>query len=189
MGQSGRHSIRWRGYDYRQPGWYFVTLCSQDRKHIFAAVQNQHIQLNHLGLLVQSCWLAIPEHFPEIQLDHFIVMPNHIHGIIVIAGAKHGLSRLTTSAGSFRPCFAPTGTTPGSLGAIVQNFKSVTTRKIHQLDGYHEMRVWQRNYYEHIIRVERELNTIRKYIIDNPARWVNDRFHSFSQGRSKASKN
>jgi len=180
MGGTGRHSIRLRGYDYRQPGWYFVTLCSQGRKHIFAAAQDQHIRLNHIGILVQSCWQSIPEHFPEIQLDHFVIMPNHMHGIIVIAGAKHGSTELSNVADSPKPCFAPTGTLSGSLGAVIQNFKSVTTRKIHQLDGYHGMRVWQRNYYEHIIRIERELNTIRKYIIDNPARWAIDRFHSSS---------
>ncbi len=186
-----RRSIRLRGYDYTQAGAYFVTIVTQEREPLFGNVADGEMVLSAYGRVAATMWQRIPRHFPHVELDEWVVMPNHIHGIIVITGVvrgrgdafptKHsgsaGVAHGETSIASQVPdgeCVAPTGPPSGSLGAIVGNFKSVVTRRINRMRKTSGARVWQRNYYERIIRNERELNAIRQYIHDNPARWRDD---------------
>lgn len=181
-----RRSIRLQGYDYTQPGAYFVTICIREQECLLGNVENRTMVLSECGRLVERCWRALPRHFP-IELDEFVVMPNHVHGIIIIGKGEAFVGesqtqdkRRTKSKRVMNPkeeCFAPTlphGTQSGSLGAIIQNFKSVSARKINRVRAISGVSVWQRNYYERIVRNEDELNRIRCYIMDNPTHWETD---------------
>ena len=166
-----RRSVRLRDYDYRQAGAYFVTICAHDRLCIFGEAEGSRVVLNDYGIVVQEEWLRTEAQRPHVRLDAFVVMPNHVHGIIVLqADDQEGTARR-----------APTGATArfgealaGSLATVVGAFKSAASRRINQMRGTPGMPVWQRNYYEHVIRSEKELNRIRQYIADNPTRWALD---------------
>ncbi|HDL16306.1 MAG TPA: transposase [Rhizobiales bacterium] len=176
-----RRSIRLKDYDYTGDGAYFVTVCIKDRDCLFGEVVDDAMRLNAAGEMVLAEWGALSDRFPTVELDAFIVMPNHIHGVIVItcdgnvgAGlvpAPH-VSGADTNRATTR--VAPT------LGNVVGAFKSLTTvlyaRGVKQ-SGWPAFagRLWQRNYYEHVIRGEVSLNRIRQYILDNPAQWAFDR--------------
>jgi REP element-mobilizing transposase RayT len=173
-----RRSIRLRDYDYAQNGAYFVTVCAHERASLFGEIVDEAMILNEAGKIAEACWAAIPRHFSNVELDAFVVMPNHIHGIIVIADEV----RRQPAAVGAQQCCAPTSpkdgrrinVAPGSLGAIVRSFKSAVTKEINGLRGTPSQPVWQRNYYDHIIRNERELNAIHDYIEKNPQRWALD---------------
>jgi REP element-mobilizing transposase RayT len=160
-----RRSIRLDGYDYAQDGVYFVTVCAYGRECRFGSIADEIMQINAEGEIIVACWQAIPEHFQNAELDEFIIMPNHIHGIVSIACENRNTERSTTT---------PKGTTRSSLGAVVGAFKSAATKRINQLDETASNPVWQRGYYERIIRDERELNDTRQYIVDNPLKWALD---------------
>ena len=138
------------------------------------------MRLNPLGEIVQQAWLRLPSYFP-VRLDDFAVMPNHFHGIIWIEDrtGEASATRVFQSRDNIVAADAspqpPKGTQPGSLGAILQNFKSTTTRRANQMNALHGTPLWQRNYYEHIIRNEPELDRIRLYILHNPIAWAEDR--------------
>ena len=175
-----RRTIRLKDYDYTQPGAYFVTLVTSQRLCLFGEIAAGIMHLNLLGRTVMNNWLNLPSFFP-IRLDAFVVMPNHFHGIIWIdgertgeasAGARTSSSHSPAADASPQP---PKGTQPNSLGAIIQNFKSITTRRSNQIQSSPGLRLWQRNYYEHIIRDEAELARIEAYIQANPSRWEEDR--------------
>lgn len=175
-----RRSIRLKGYDYSQTGAYFVTLVSCRRVSLFGNMQGDKIVLSEMGKMVKRCWLNLPEIF-NIQLDEWVIMPNHLHGIIWILDSRTGEATAQTNYDlsiSLRavasPQQRPIGTQPGSLGAIIQNFKSVSTRKINHMRSTLGVRIWQRNYYERIIRDEEEWGRIRLYIQENPAQWKED---------------
>lgn len=177
-----RQSIRLKGYDYSLQGGYFVTLVAKDRECNFGMIEGSQIRLNKIGELVILCWLRIPNHFGNTKLDEYVLMPNHFHGIIIIeeAQGKGEASRLINSGGkiSFPMDASPQrliGTQPGSIGAIVQNFKSVSTCRVNKIYIEPGNKIWQRNYFERIIRNERELNAIRQYIRDNPLKWELDK--------------
>ena len=167
-----RRSIRLKGYDYSREGAYFVTICAQNRKCLFGEIVNGKMVLNDAGRMVESVWNEIPKYYPGIDIDVCQIMPNHIHGIVVIVGAG--------------PCACPdTGQAQGvaptmSLSDVVHRFKTMTTKRYIdrvKQNGWPTFpgKLWQRNYYEHIIRDENELNRIREYIINNPAQWEFDR--------------
>jgi len=160
-----RRSIRLRGYDYSQAGAYFVTVCARNRECLFGDVVDGQMVLDDSGRTVMNIWLNTPELRPNVALDEFVVMPTHIHGIVVISERGRGVLQ-----------YAPTGPRSPSqtIGAILRGFKSVTTKQINELRNTPGAKVWQRNYYEHIIRNDEELNRIREYIICNPARWDSD---------------
>jgi len=182
-GKHHRRSIRLRGYDYALPGAYFVTIATHGRQLLFEDTV--------LHRVVETFWRRIPGHTPHVELDEWVVMPNHLHGIIIVTdpvGATHSSRNSSMKSppgpateiqlereqlGHASPLPA-TGPPSGSLGAIIGNFKSVTTRRINRVRHSPGLRVWQRNYYERIIRNQRELNAIRQYIHDNPARWADD---------------
>ena len=172
-----RRSIRLRGNDYTRGGTYFVTVCSHNRECLFGVMVNGAVQLNKWGQIVWEEWMRTESVRPNVQLDTFIVMPNHFHGIVVITdwvGARRCLAlgkRATHRV-------APTrGIYPNSLGSIIGQFKSNVTRRINLSRDTPGMRVWQRNYYEHVIRNENNLLKIRQYIEGNPSQWKNDENH------------
>jgi putative transposase len=226
-----RRSIRLKGYDYSQAGAYFITACVQDRACLFGEVADGQMHLNDAGRIVLAEWDALPVRFPAVELDVFGMMPNHIHGIIVIStadpntnaggnrnvgagfvpalrattvvAARGATTRVapTSDANERVPGMGPneraagadlnqraagagpderTATPPPTLGDIVGAFKSLTTDLyIHGIkqSGWPPFRgrLWQRNYYEHIVRDDESLNRIRQYILDNPANWASDR--------------
>ncbi|MBS9389314.1 MAG: transposase [Dolichospermum sp. WA123] len=218
-----RRSIRLKVYDYTQQGAYFVTICTHQRNCLFGEIVDGEIKLNTNGEIARGSWLSIPRYFKNVELDEFVIMPNHLHGIIIIdssevvgeALANQDFSQLFSEVAgealanqdfsqSFSEvagealanqdfsqqqnlssqCFAPTvytgetikinGTKPQSLAAITQNYKSVSTRQINRMNKAKGNVIWQRNYYEHIIRNEEALNNIREYIVNNPINWVKD---------------
>lgn len=153
----GRRSIRLKGYDYTRPGGYFVTLVAFRRECLFGEVQDGEMVLNQYGKIVDDCWQAIPAHFCNVDLGAYAIMPNHLHGIILIRDAS----------------VVATGPRKGSLGAIIGAFKMAVTRRI--VHDFGDANIWQRGYYERIIRDEAEANRIHAYIKANPANWCGDR--------------
>lgn len=175
-----RRSIRLPDYDYAMEGAYFITICTEDKECLFGDIHEGIMSPNAMGKIVQACWLDLPKHFPFVDLDAFALMPNHMHGIIVIAERGEALAHRSEGSVGIRGANAsplhvtPHGTTPQSLSAIVQNLKSVSTRRINRVNRTPGRTIWQRNYYEHIIRSEKSLNAIRQYIEVNPTGWLQD---------------
>lgn len=172
-----RQSIRLPGYDYTQAGAYFVTLIAQQRECLFGAIVAGEMRLNEWGELVAMGWRDLPRHFANLTLDEWVVMPNHLHGIIVLSKGEASAAEVLTRPNKVRADASPLpphGTAPGSVGAILQNYKSVTTRKINHQRRTPGIPVWQRNYYEHIIRDDAALARIRHYILNNPQKWASD---------------
>ncbi len=188
-----RHSIRLLGYDYSQPGAYFLTINSHKKEHLFGRVVDGVVQLTPVGEIAQEQWLKIPAHFSNVLLDEFVIMPNHLHGILVITErdihtgkgkafdfwlkqkyfnknndstehnylSNHGSNALPIRAGS----------NPGSIPAVVQNFKSITSRRINKLLETPGSTIWHRNYYEHVIRDDKDYARIVEYMRENPKKW------------------
>lgn len=169
-----RQSTRLRGYDYTRPGAYFITICTHGRECLFGDPEHGRMRLTTCGRIVVERWRALPRHFPHVTLDAFVVMPNHVHGIVVIKPPRKTTQSDPTPQNDVNQ---PTGTTPGSLGAVVQNLKSTASRKINRFRATPDHPVWQRGYYDRIIRDKRELNAVRNYIRRNPERWEEDRNH------------
>ncbi|MBW1892260.1 MAG: hypothetical protein JRI91_00995 [Deltaproteobacteria bacterium] len=161
-----RRSIRLGGYDYSQAGFYFVTICTQNQKCLFGHIADKEMVLNDAGRTAEKCWNNIPKHFPRVKLDKRIIMPNHIHGILSIMDTGVGAKNLSPLQSR------PYGTSK-TIGSVVRGFKIGVTKWFRSRNpGTH---VWQRNYYEHIVHNEIELNQIRKYILNNPIQWELDR--------------
>jgi putative transposase len=169
-----RRSTRLQGYDYSSAGAYFMTICTRNRECLFGEIVGATMHLNNAGTIVQQCWLDIPIHFPHTQLDEYIIMPNHIHGIICIENA--------VGAKNFSPLPIrqprPRGTSK-TIGSIVRGFKIGVTKWIRQYTSSND--VWQRNYWEHIIRDDAKLHSIREYINNNPAQWELDELYAETQ--------
>ena len=147
-----RRSLRLPGYDYSQAGAYFVTACTQNRVVLFGEIIDGDVRLNEMGTIVQQTWDDLPTHYHGIDLDAFIVMPNHVHGIIILAdesARRHAIPE------------------------IVRGFKTFSARRVNERAGKSGV-LWQRGYYEHVIRNEKALDRIRAYIANNPARWADD---------------
>jgi REP element-mobilizing transposase RayT len=167
-----------------------VTVCTHDRVCLFGEVAGGEMRLNEFGEIVRERWLAIPDHFPNTALDTFVIMPNHVHGIIWIAdaatddivGATHAspLQRQNAASPLQHPASplrlaSPPGPKRQSIGAIVGSFKSAASKRINEHRQTPGAPFCQRNYYEHIIRTEDSLARIREYIAENPLRWHLDR--------------
>jgi REP element-mobilizing transposase RayT len=174
-----RRSIRLTGYDYSQAGVYFITICTKDRECLFGDVVNGKMTINTWGEIVLTCWVALPQHYPHVDLDAFVIMPNHVHGVVLIThdlGVGAGLKPARTKPARTKP--APTNQMKRhGLSEIVRAFKTFSARRINESRGTPAVPVWQRNYYEHIIRDENELNRTRDYIQNNPAHWSEDENH------------
>ena len=241
-----RKSIRLDGYDYSRQGAYFVTICTQNRKHLFGKIINGKIELNEAGIMIQNIWNELPTRFDNILLDEHTIMPNHTHGIIIIN--QNPPKQISTGEPCVRPNTTqyirpntpnisysqisennhigdinsmgdhkdhpnvdhpnvdrpnvdrpnvdnhedrpnvdrPRGTLEGSLGRIIQAFKSITTyeyiKNVKQ-NGWVPFpgKLWQRDYWEHIVRDGNELNRIRKYIQNNPIKWQTDKLNAINK--------
>ena len=164
-----RRSIRLKYRDYALPGPYFVTICAHEQRCLFGRIVGARLAPSELGRLVRECWVAIPMHFPKATLHEFVIMPNHLHGIVAIeylVGAQHRCALLARDSKN--------AVGPGSLGAIVRSFKAVVARRAHK-----ELRwngpVWQRNYYDRVLRDGQEFSDASRYIAENPMKWELDR--------------
>ena len=158
-----RKFIRLRDYDYLSKGYYFITICTKDREHLFGDIGNGAMQLNEFGKIVNETWQWLFQRYPYIHLDQWMIMPNHFHGILIIENGDHAGGSRTTNEIKRKP-----------LGRLIGAFKTVSTKHINQLRNSPGISVWQRNYYERVIRSEHELNETRQYILDNPAKWDQD---------------
>ena len=157
-----RRTPRLKGYDYSSDGAYFVTICTYNRECTLGDIINGEMRLNEYGNIVKTVWHGLTHHYKYMELDEFVIMPNHIHGIIILQDA--------VGAG-FKP--APTIKHHG-LTEIVRGFKTFSSRSINQRHNTPGTHVWQRNYHEHVIRDEADLHRIRKYIVNNPLQWDMD---------------
>lgn len=161
--EHSRRSIRLKEFDYSQPGSYFVTMVTHQRKCLFGEVVEGNVQLSEAGTIVSEMWRGLPERFPNVLADLFVVMPNHIH-VVVDVGAQFIAPGGVGEEDAMNR--APT------LGQVIRTVKAASTHRIRQSSDLAV--VWQRNYYEHVIRDEQSLNRIRQYILDNPLRWEID---------------
>jgi REP element-mobilizing transposase RayT len=169
-----RRSIRLMGFDYRDAGAYFVTICTFRRACVLADVVDDRVSLTAVGSVVESAWRTIPGYFPHFGLEGYVVMPNHLHGILVLQDAHRAKHPPKADASPLQPPRSK-GTQPGSVQAVIQTFKAISTRRFHALPGMKLNRLWQRGFYDHVIRDEAELNRIRAYVEENPLRWALDR--------------
>ncbi len=184
-----RRSIRLKGYDYSQAGLYFITICCQDRVCRLGKIENGVMICNELGEIAYREWMKTAELRPQIELDAFMVMPNHIHGILKIneidmdtlhspnntgdnTGDNMGECNSPNNTGE---CNSPLRSPSNTIGAIIRGYKSSVTKQF-GLMGFDE-KLWQRNYYEHIIRDEQSYQIISEYIINNPKKWADDKFY------------
>ncbi len=180
---------RLQNWNYASIGYYCVTICTYNRTNYFGEIADGKMQLSKIGKTAQQYWLEIPKHYPMVKLDEFIVMPNHIHGIIVINDKNNTDMMVETPQWgvSTKHATPPTKhaslpTTPGgdnrqwkpnSLGSIINQFKSICTKRIRQSQNIDFK--WQTRFYDHIIRDEKSLNSAREYIVNNPGNWENDK--------------
>ena len=173
-----RRSIRLQEYDYANAGAYFITICTHQRESLFGEIADGGVILTQIGAIVDECWCATPDHFPSAELDAYSVMPNHLHGIVIITqhaanvGARHAVP--LQSRPESTPAQAFGKPISGSLPTIVRSFKSAAARLVNIARDTPSAPLWQRNYYEHIIRNENDLNRIRAYIENNPSTWETD---------------
>ena len=195
-----RKSIRLKEYDYSFPGWYYVTICAHGKNNLFGKIKNGNVTLNNIGKIVEEEWTKTKEIRKNVDLDYYIIMPNHLHGIIILNGRGElnspkgngeRSSQIKENVGATRwvardkeekaiQRIAPTKETliPNSLGSIIGQFKSTVTKRLRKLSGDPKLIVWQRNYYEHIIRNELDLYNIRQYILNNPLKWELDEYYN-----------
>ena len=175
-------TTRLRSWDYAANAYYFVTICTHNRQHSFGDVVNDAMQLSAVGEMAYQYWSEIPQHFVDVDIDAFVIMPNHVHGIVVIERPEPASSVETRHVASLPPTsptppaqaankFGPLK--PGSLQAIVHSYKSAVTRWCKKND--HLVFAWQPLYYDHIIRSEASLHKIREYIVNNPLKWAIDK--------------
>ena len=187
-----RQSIRLKQYDYSQAGAYFVTICAQNRQCLFGGINNGTMMNNAAGEMISTIWHEIPEYYPGIGIDAFQIMPNHIHGIIIVGASPRGCpdpracpvqgqpsGQAQGTASENGQAQGPAPTVGLSFPDIVHRFKTMTTKKY--TDGVKDngwqafnRRLWQRNYYEHVMRDDEDLTRTREYISNNPLRWADD---------------
>jgi len=164
-----RHSIRLNGYDYGEPNWYYITICTYEKECLFGVIRNGKMRLNKYGRIAEEELLRTKEIRKNVDIDYYVIMPNHVHVILIIE-QKIG----NNIVGATRRV-APT-LNPNSLGSIIGQFKSVAAKRINKSKNTPGRPVWQRNYYEHILRNENDLYCTRRYIELNPLKWELDEF-------------
>jgi putative transposase len=184
-------SIRLQNWDYSWDGNYHVTICTKNRKHYFGRIANGNVQLNEWGIIARERWKEIPCHFNNVQLDVFIIMPNHVHGIIIITNQNNKTNNHCTKTNHNHSINVNKHTPfPGknrfqnqgkkTLSAIVGSYKSACTRTIHQI-SQGDIPVWQPGFYERIIWDKEEIKHVRKYILKNPVQWEKDVYYGCKQ--------
>jgi putative transposase len=164
-------TTRLKGYDYSSPGEYFVTICTQGLECVFGEITGDEIQFNEYGSIAKRNWEKLSQQYSHLQLDEFIIMPNHVHGIIILCENNHrrdAINRVSTGGitKTHNPMLAR-----DSLSNIIRQYKSRVSYEIHKIQPDF---AWQPRFYERIIRDEKELNNIRNYIVNNPAKWSCD---------------
>lgn len=182
-----RRSIRLKNYDYSKTGFYFVTACTNNRRCLFGNVHDKIMILNDAGKIADKCWREIPEHFPNVDLHEYVIMPNHVHGIIEITDGENKIivgAENIAGANNYSPLHfnsfqqlnspQPFKSPSKTLGSIIRGFKIGVTEWFH--DNTEIKIVWQGNFHDHIIRNEREYHRITQYIKNNPANWKHDKF-------------
>lgn len=173
-----RKSLRLKNYDYSQMGAYFITICAYKRICLFGEISDEQMQLNEYGNTVKAAWNDLPAHYSNVNLDDHIIMPNHVHGIIWLTGNTCDTGNACHVGAGFKP--APTllhnksVSSRHGLSEIIRGFKTFSAKRVNLLRGMPSIPVWQRGYYEHVIRNEEDLDRIRKYIRDNPVQWASD---------------
>ena len=180
-----RKATRFGEHDYSRAGHYFVTVCAENRGSAFGEIMNEEMRLSAIGAVAQECWRLIPNHFPNAALGEFIVMPNHIHGIVIIDDANrcgrdadmHG-TRLSSQC--LQSENQDVDRSKMSLSKIIQGFKSSVTRTVGKRWNDHAFG-WQRSFYDRVIRDDAELNRIREYIRNNPLKWAFDKYNPESR--------
>jgi putative transposase len=164
-----RQSTRLKGYDYSKAGLYFITICIKERNCIFGKIVDEVMILSDAGEIANEYWLVIPKHFPNAKLHEYVIMPNHIHGIIELTYVGVQNFEPLQKKNEFRKII------PLSIGSIIRGYKIGVTKWFRTNGIIHG--VWQRNFYEHIIRNEGYYNTIAHYILNNPKKWKEDKFY------------
>jgi putative transposase len=170
-------STRLKGYDYSQPGEYFVTVNTKNHERLFGTVTEEEMRLSPVGEIAKNCWEEIPKHFHKVELDEFVVMPNHVHGIIIInenyaiVDSKYKGGDVACNVSTWKMGWK--SPKRGSLGSIIRSYKSAVSKWCHENNFYNFE--WQPRFYDHIIRGEKELQNIRDYIINNPIKWFSDK--------------
>jgi putative transposase len=160
-----RRSIRIPQADYSHPGAYFITLCAFNKRCLFGTVENAAVRLNPIGEIARACWIEIPHHFPNVTSDTFVVMPNHMHGILVIKErARHAVPLRPPIESFRRPVH-------GSVPTIVRSYKSAVTRLVRKSLKNESFEVWQSNYFERVLRDGSEFSKATRYILENPMMW------------------
>ena len=165
-----RKCLRLKGYDYSQNGAYFVTICTHDKAHLFGRIVGQGLcscRLSPIGQLIEKEWHSLSDRYPNVRFEAFVVMPNHIHGIIVIDNKESPRQEQS-------PC--PTV----SLDSILCAYKSITTKSCNRMDAVSGRKIWQYRYHDHIIRNAEDYSRIFEYINSNPAKWADDRYFAAS---------
>ena len=197
-----RKSIRLKNYDYSQTGFYFITLCCQNHKYLFGEIVGEKMILNVAGKMIENIWNEIPIYYNGFNPHEFIVMPNHFHGIIEILWDKgqpvgagpRACPTIVENKGQPQGVAPTTAINPTTLGDIVHRFKTLTTKRYingvknnnwQRFDG----KLWQRNYWEHIIRNENEYQDITEYIINNPLKWDIDKLNNDNTNKIMESQN
>ena len=160
-----RRSIRLPSYDYSRTGAYFVTLCIRGRECLLGEVVNERVELSDMGHFVKEAWEGLTTQYSYVKLDDYVVMPNHLHGVIVISNET------------------PSATERKSLGRVIGAFKTVSAKQINSMRSISGQPIWQRNYYERIIRNDDELNRVREYVMNNPMQWHLDTENPEGVGR------
>ncbi len=188
-------STRLQEWDYRNAGVYYITICTQNREYYFGEIFNDKIQLSSVGIIANILWYETINHFNNVALDEFVVMPNHIHGILILNNDKNdiggidedidddcrdvacNISTETTemALGEKNEFMSKISPKSGSVGRIIGSYKSAVTKYAHKL-GFDF--AWQSRFYEHIIRNEKSLQKIQDYIINNPKNWENDKLNN-----------
>lgn len=168
-----RRSIRIPKYDYRQLGSYFVTICTFEHRCFFGKIVDEKIQLSKIGAIIKACWEQIPLHFNHVNLNQFVVMPNHLHGIVEFTNYKHSNQ------------YESGRVLPNSISSVVRSFKANATRIARVKTNNARLKIWQRNFYEHVIRNEKSGAAIQEYIINNPLKWELDSLHPTNQNRAQ----
>ena len=168
-----RKSIRLQYMDYSQPGAYFVTICAFLKHCLFGRVESGRMDLSPIGEIVRACWVDIPNHFPGVKADTFVVMPNHVHGILAIEERARRAVPLRDGERfeAFRKAV------PGSVPTIVRNYKAAVTKLVRDTTGNRAMQVWQSNYFERVLRNGEELANASRYIQENIAMWPLDKYN------------
>ena len=177
-------SARLKGWDYRNSGAYFITICTYQREHYFGRCNDGKMKLSTAGAIVQGFWFDIPKHFDHVQLGEFVVMPNHLHGVLILSDVDQGDKtenvplEYNGSKGKInREFFQKISPKSGSVSRIIQQFKRICTIHINRTMPDLNFK-WQERFYDHIIRDEKSFLNISNYIIDNSKNWKNDKLFS-----------